>query len=310
MSHGPIFTLPPVFVHEHALALPLAGEVNWGVETFQVDKLRAYSRGKGVKVGIVDTGVDPTHPLLGNVKAAKDFTGSRYGFEDKHGHGTHVTGTVGATDPRIGMAPEAELYHGKGLGDSGSGGNSLIEAIVWCAEQGCEIISGSFGGGSPSAAWEAEFKRLANAGIWLIIAAGNSGAGTPQLDWPGRSPNVAGIAALNSDKSPASFTSAGSGIATSYAGVDIWSCKPGGGFTRMSGTSMATPGVAGIAADFRGGLKDRGMPIPNIWDLKAMLQSDSTDTHTPGVDLRTGPGFISPVLLAMALSPDPNPVRP
>ena len=304
----PIYTLPPIHYGPTADALPLAGEVNWGMEKFGIEQLRKVTDGTGIKLGIVDTGIDKNHPILKNCAGSKDFTGSRYGPEDRHGHGTHCSGTVGGTDPRIGVAPGAILYHGKGLGDSGSGGNGLIDAIEYCINNGCEIVSNSWGGGGQSQAWERKFKEWADAGIWLIFAGGNSGPNTPDSDWPGRSPNLINVAALNPDLSPASFSSAGDKLDTSGPGVNIWSAKPGGGYQQMSGTSMATPFICGLLGLYRQGLKNKGMPIPKVHELRQRLFSRSTDTHSPGDDRRTGPGWLTPVLLDLDLEPLPPPV--
>lgn len=306
----PIYTLPPIFKGPDAEALPLAGEVNWGMVTFAVDGLRKKNPPK-IKLGAVDTGVDKGHPLLSNVVAAKDFTGSASGAADRHGHGTHVTGTVGALDPRIGVASGFDLYHGKGLGDSGSGGSGLYRAIEWCLEQGCEIVSNSWGGGGLGTEEERFFREIAEhpSRPWLIFAGGNSGPNTPDTDWPGRSRHLLNVAALNMDLTPASFSSAGDKIDTSGPGVNIWSCKPGGGFQQMSGTSMSTPFVAGLLGLYRAALKAAGQPIPTLYELRDQLAYRSTDLGPPGDDRRTGPGWITPMLLTLGLTPDPAPVK-
>lgn len=307
----PIYALPPIEYGPSALAMPLAGEANWGMAVFGIDALRKIGDGDGIKLGVVDTGIDDTHPLLApNFAAAKDFTGSSRGYKDVHGHGTHVSGTVGASDPRIGCCPGAKLYHGKGLGDLGSGGNGLIDAIEWCLSEGCQVVSNSWGGGGQSPEWERRFRAWAEhpSKPWLIFAGGNSGPSTPDSDWPGRSQHLLNVAALNQDLSPASFSSSGDKLDTSGPGVNIWSCKPGGGFQQMSGTSMATPYVAGLLGLYRAAIIKAGLPIPNVYELRELLKSDSTDTHTPGDDRRTGPGWITPILLSLNLTPDPPPV--
>lgn len=307
----PIFTIPPdTRLDAEAQFLPLAGEINWGVEAFNVAALRNLTDGSGVVVGVVDTGIDVTHPLLApNVIGAQDFTGSAFGYADRNGHGTHCSGTVAATDPRIGMAPGAKLLHGKGLGDSGSGsGTGIAAAIRWCVSKGAEIISMSLGSSGEDRTITAAMREVSDVGVWVIAAAGNSGGGTPNVDWPGRSEYAISVAALSPDLSPASFTSAGAKIDTAYAGVNIWSCRPGGGYAQMSGTSMATPGVAGVLALYRAGLKVKQQRIPTVIELRQLLFGRSTDTHTPGDDLRTGPGWVTPLLLALNLSPDPPPV--
>ena len=304
----PIYGIPPVVVGPSYSALPLAGEVNWAMETLGVNHLREkVAASPGVKLGVVDTGCDPRHPLLTNLAGAKDFTGSSRGSADVHGHGTHCTGTVASIDPRIGVAAGFPVYHGKGLGDSGSGGNGLIDAMEWCLEQGCVILSCSWGGGGQNQTWERKFREWAEhpSKPWMFFAGGNSGPNTGNTDWPGQSVNLLNVAALNRDLSPASFSSAGVKIDTSFAGVDIVSLAPGGGFRSMSGTSMATPGTAGLHGVFRAGLEAKGLYVPTTYELRELLFSRSTDTHTPGDDRRTGPGWATALLLAQLLTPDP-----
>ena len=308
-TDGPQFGIPPdLVVGPDAQFLPLAGEVNWGMATFGVDVLRTVTKGEGVITGVIDTGVDRTHPLLSNVFASKNFASRHSG--DRNGHGTHCTGTVGATDPRIGVAIGARLCHAGGLGDSGNGSDTALNAAMdWCVEQGAEILSCSWGSSAPAPSIIDRLKGYADEGIWPVFAAGNSGGNTPDVDWPGRSEYCIDVAALAADLSPASFTSAGAKIDTAGPGVGIWSTKTGGGFRQMSGTSMATPFVAGLLTLYRSALKLRGLPIPRVDELRRLLFSRSTDTHTPGDDRRTGPGWVTPLLLVLSLTPLPPPVR-
>jgi subtilisin family serine protease len=306
----PIFGIPPDLVQgEDADFLPLAGEANWGMVWAGVEQLREAAAGQVVKIAGIDTGVDKQHPLLGNVRDSRDFTGSAVGPGDRHGHGTHISGTIGATDPRIGVYPWCDLYHGKGLGDSGSGGGRGIAAAMrWAADNGCGVISMSLGSAGEDTEITGVIRELAEQGVWVVAAAGNSGPNTRDVDWPGRSPHCVSVAALNPDFSPASFSSAGAKIDTSGPGVDIWSCRPGGGYRQMSGTSMATPWVAGVLGLYRAALTKLGLPVPTIAGVRKTLGIDSTDVYTVGVDRRTGPGALLPILLVNNLTPDPPPL--
>lgn len=303
------FSIPPDLIRgPECDILPLAGEVNWGMAKFDVERLRVAAGSAKLEVGVVDTGCDVSHPLLAGRVVARDFTGSAYGAADRNGHGTHCTGTVGASDPRIGVFQGAQLYHGKGLSDSGSGGmGELLAAMEWCFANGCTVVSCSWGGGtSVDPGTDRQLREWAERGLWCVFAAGNSGGNTSQTDAPGNSPHVINVAAIDSNYAPASFTSAGAKIDTSGPGVGIISLRPGGGFATMSGTSMATPFAAGMLGLYRAALTARRLPVPSVYDLRKLLQSDSVDTHTPGVDRRTGPGWISALLLSLNLTDLPR----
>lgn len=303
------YGIPPDLIRgPESDVLPLA-DANWGMEKFDVARLRSLTDGSGVIVGVIDTGIDANHPdLAGQVLAAKDFSGSGHAG-DRNGHGTHCSGTIGAKNPTIGVAPGVKLVHGKGLSDSGSGGgNGIAAAMRWCVEQGAMILSMSLGSSGRDPSIDEAGAELTAKGIWIVCAAGNSGGNTGNVDFPGRLPWALSIAAVDSALRVASFSSAGAKIETSGAGVNIWSCRPGGGYQQMSGTSMATPFCAGVLALYLSALIKAGKPKPTTEQLRKLLVDDSMDVHDPGVDRRTGPGTISPLLLANNLVDAPPPV--
>ena len=307
----PLFTIPPDIVYgPRADFLPLAGEINWGMELLGVQFLRTITDGAGVRAGVVDTGGTPDqHPLLARIKDSRDFTGSRYGASAVNPHGLHCIGTVAAADPRIGVATGCDPYTAKGLGDGGSGtGRAIGGGMRFLADSGCEVISMSLGSPQEDPEITGVMRELAEQGVWVVCAAGNSGPGTPDVDWPGRSTDCIDVAAIDRNFDPASFTSAGAKIDTAGPGVDIWSTVPGGRFQQMSGTSMATPFVAGVLTLYRAALKKLALPVPRVGELRGLLSSVSTDAGAAGRDRRTGPGWASAVLLSMHLSADPPPV--
>ncbi|MCI3930472.1 S8 family serine peptidase [Streptomyces sp. AN091965] len=226
--------------------------------------------GKGVKVAVLDTGVDATHPdLKGRVGATKSFVPGEE-VADRGGHGTHVTSTVGgsgaASDGKEkGVAPGAELAVGKVLSDDGFGSESQIVAgMEWAARDvDARIVSLSLGSSEPSdgtdpmaAAVNALTKET---GALFVVAAGNTGAPS-SIGSPAAADSALTVGAVDSADEAAYFTSQGPRHGDralkpdlSAPGVDILAARsrltPGqGDYTTMSGTSMATPHVTGVAA--------------------------------------------------------------
>lgn len=310
MAGDGLFHIPPDLIRgPESDVLPLAGEANWGIEPFQVQRIRDAAGDVQSVVAILDTGCDHNHPDLKNIIGSQDWTGSSVGAGDRNGHGTHTSGTVCAANASIGVAPGFPMLHGKVLSDGGSGAGTWIAAgLRWAFERGATIMSMSLGSSGEDPTITAAMREVTDKGAWVIAAAGNSGGNTSNVDWPGRSPYAISVAALNRDLTPASFTNRGAKIDTASAGVGIWSCRPGGGYQQMSGTSMATPFVAGILTLYRAALAKRQRKVPSIQELRTILATRSTDAGAPGVDNRTGPGWIGGILLDLELNPDPPPV--
>ncbi|MGW5771613.1 S8 family serine peptidase [Streptomyces longwoodensis] len=230
--------------------------------------------GKGVTVAVLDTGVDADHPdLADRVAVSRSFVEGEEegeGVADRNGHGTHVTSTVGgsgaASDGREkGVAPGATLAVGKVLGDQGSGSESqIIAGMEWAArEVRADVVSLSLGTTEPSDGTDPMARAVdtlsAETGALFVVAAGNTG--TPSsIGSPGAADAALTVGAVDSADRPASFTSAGPRHGDnalkpdlSAPGVDILAARShltdgSGPYTTLSGTSMATPHVAGVAA--------------------------------------------------------------
>lgn len=250
--------------------------------------------GKGIKVGIVDTGVDETHRRgdLSGVVEAKDFTNSRSGWRDLAGHGSHVAGMIGArADGKgiEGIASESELYIAKGLGDRGFGSETEIaNAIDWLIQKDVDIINLSLGGGY-SQRIEQAVQRATNAGILVFAALGNDG--TRGDGHPGNSKYTLGIAAVDYNLRLADFSSRSKMALLSGFGVDIFSCVSGGRYAAYSGTSMATPDQAGIAALVLGHQRKLGKDIANMNEYFALIEPFIKDLGPSGPDSGYGYGF-------------------
>lgn len=297
------YSLPPIF-GVHDVAAPAS---SWAMAAWDVDQLRSVNDGQSVLTAVLDTGGDINHPeLKGRIVASKDFTGSRVGFADSHGHGTHCLGTVGGLSRSIGVSM-APLLNGKVLGDSGSGGDAGIAAGVrWAVGQGAEIISMSLGSSSPSPTIREACAEAAAKGVWVIAAAGNEG--NAGIGYPGGYPECLSVAAIDRNFRIANFSSRGDKLDASGPGVDIVSAKPGGGYQSMSGTSMATPFIAGLLACFRGALKAKNRPIFDVGQLRAFLGTTAVDLGAKGDDRDFGPGWAAPLLLLVSTFTDPKPI--
>ncbi|MGC0333749.1 subtilisin family serine protease [Streptomyces sp. SAI-170] len=244
--------------------------------TRQVHADRAWAEGldgTGTKVAVLDTGVDADHPdLTERVAAAHDFTGSASGSEDHVGHGTHVASTVGgsgaASDGRNkGVAPGTSLLVGKVLDDYGSGQSSwIIAGMQWAVDQGADVASMSLGssviGACDDPMAQAARELGSSTRTLFVVAAGNSGPGTETVSSPGCVPEVLTVGAVDRDDTTAPFSSRGPVAVThtlkpeiAAPGVAVSAARAGGrgvyAYTGMSGTSMATPHVAGAAAIVR-----------------------------------------------------------
>lgn len=227
-----------------------SGEVPWGVARLNAQAAWDYSTGKGVKVAVVDTGMDYTHPdLARNYKGGYNIVAGNNDPMDDQGHGTHVSGTIGATlDGKgvAGVAPGVDLYAVKVLDKNGSGQYSwIIAGIEWAVEHHMNVINMSLGGPQGTDALAQVMKKAKDAGVTVVCAAGNDGAA---VNYPAKYPEAIAVSASDSSDKLAYFSSRGPEVAVIAPGVNIYSTRKGGGYTTMSGTSMASPHVAGLAA--------------------------------------------------------------
>ncbi|MGW4163815.1 S8 family peptidase [Streptomyces sp. NPDC004788] len=277
--------------------------------TAQVHAPEAWAAGydgTGTRVAVLDTGADADHPdLRGRIVAARNFTDSDT-TDDRQGHGTHTLSTVGGTGAasggkKRGVAPGAALLAGKVLNDSGSGATSwIIAGMEWAVAQGADVVSMSLGNPSETDCTDpmaVAAERLAqNKGTLFVIAAGNSGPGDNTVSSPGCAPGVLTVGAVDRDDSTAYFSSRGPAHNEAHTlkpeiaapGVGISAAAAGGrgvyAYRSMSGTSMATPHVAGAAA-----IVKQRHPDWTAQQIKAALVS-SADSGVPGDAREVGGG--------------------
>lgn len=225
-------------------------EIPWGIKRIGAPSVWKDTTGKGVRVGIIDTGVDPNHPdLKDNVKMA-GWVLDCQNIIDDNGHGSHVAGTIAALDNDIGVvgvAPKVEIYAVKAFTKSGRGNVSdVIEGLNWCVKNKVQVINMSFGFKN-SKALEKAIKEVYKRNIVLVAASGNSG-GNNNVMYPAGYPEVIAVAASNSDDKVAWFSSGGPQVDVMAPGAGILSTYKNGGYKTMSGTSMACPHVTAACA--------------------------------------------------------------
>lgn len=291
--------IPPDTFVDESQVFPMSESLPssaWHV-TEQIKELhRRGVDGRGVNVAVNDTAGQADHPFLPKQVAGKDFTGSNNGLRDVQGHGTHCQGIV------IAVAPKASLICAKVLGDSGSGSTTGINAgRVWSAGQGADVISESLGdgGGPPIQADLAAYDKAYENGVSICVAAlGNAGYnGASTIGRPGSYSNHNhGIAAIQSDwRTIAGFSSGGPQARFASPGAGIVSCRPGGGWVLMSGTSMATPWQAGLYAliiSWRRGLGMVDLRGAKAWSDWFVSNNLTVDLGSPGWDARYGNGLV------------------
>lgn len=294
------------------LDAPVHSQLDVSVPQIGADKVwEAGYDGTGVKVAVVDTGVDETHPdLAGKQIAEKNFSTSA-DAKDRQGHGTHVASTIAGSGAKSGgkykgVAPGASIIDAKVLDDTGSGAESdIITGIEWAVGQGADIVNMSLGG--PDAPGVEPLEETVNHysetdGVLFAIAAGNEGPGASTVGTPGAADSALTVGAVDSDDKMADFSSRGPRVGdgavkpdVTAPGVDITAASAPGsaianeygenpeGYVTISGTSMATPHVAGSAA-----LLKQRHPDWKAAQLKGILTASTKDTGFPAFDQGSG----------------------
>jgi serine protease AprX len=291
----------------------------WGIEKIGMKNVNAQfpnATGEGVRVGILDTGIDATHPdLAGRLLVFKDFvTGSATPVDD-HGHGTHVSGTISGGDTsgtQIGIAPKVKLIVGKIFDSSGaSSTETIMQGMQWMADPDGNpstndfpnLVSNSWGGAGPEATENPADDNFCQAvDVWVklgmlpVFAAGNSGPDASSVGLPGACPNAIAVGATDSNDQIADFSSRGPVVwksgsiikpNVSAPGVKILSSLPGDKYDSWDGTSMATPHVSGLAA-----LLYQAQPNATVEQMTARISSTAVHLGNAGMNNDYGMGRI------------------
>lgn len=299
MSGRAIYRLPPFKVGAQIYLYSQAKDRKpWSLVTHKVPNHWAETKGAGVTVAILDTGLWD-HGDLPDPIFTGNFSASDTDY-DRQGHGTHVAGTVGARLDGagvVGWAPECNLAAVKVLGDDGAGrSDKIAEGIRYAANQGAHIINMSLGGPHDVEIEEACIDVIQQ-GVFVICAAGNEGLfGDNTVGYPAKLPQTLAVASYRKDGQISDFSSQGREVDIAFPGEDILSTWPENRFRSISGTSMATPACAGLTAlmlachwkaEKAGNLKT---PIRNNRQLREHLKRHAQDVGEAGKDNAFGWG--------------------
>lgn len=308
------FQEPPAVEEDEGSEIMDDEHYTYGLKMLGVDQvMTAYNlSGTGVTVGVLDTGIDASHPdLQGKVVAWKDWSGDEAEEpRDKHGHGTHCAGTIAggkASGRQIGVAPNAKLVIGRIFGDKGNASLAgILGAMNWVTDPDGDpetndaprVVSNSWGGSQGSMEDEKAMWNLVQGWRSLnmvpVFAAGNSGPWPKTVGTPGGYPHSFAVGATNAKDKATGFSSRGpitwDGVKhikpdISAPGNAILSAKPGGGYQKMSGTSMACPHVSGLVA-----LVLEANPAYSVDQVEDLLESTAKDLGNNGKDNTYGHG--------------------
>jgi subtilisin family serine protease len=260
----------------------------WGIDRIDAELVWETSTGTGVKVAIIDTGIDLDHPdLKANIKDNVNIINSRKTGDDDHGHGTHVAGTVAAIDNEIGVvgvAPQAELYAVKALDRKGSGFLSdVIAGLEWCIANDMQVVNMSLGTSVEVQSLHDAVIAVNEAGIIQVASAGNEYGGP--VGYPAAYDEVIAVSATDNTDTIADFSSVGPKVELAAPGVNIPSTWKGGDYKTISGTSMAAPHVTGTIALVLVLAIDQT-------DVRAILEATADDLGSPGEDGSYGYGLV------------------
>jgi len=278
--------LQPDFIRNAEVQENSAMMKSWGTERIGANRMKTITAPieGSVIVALIDTGVDYTHPFL------KDRIVNGYDFIDNgtspmkfHFHGTHVAGIIVNTTPA-----NVKIMPIRAINEDGKGYDSdIAQGIRFAVDNGADIINLSFGGEefSPHLADAIEYALSKN--IPIVAASGNDGADTKNF-YPASEEKIIIVSATDQNDKIADFSNTGASIDVSAPGVAIISSMPGHGFANMSGTSMATPFISGLAAMLK--LEE---PTRTIQDIEQLLKRYVDDRGASGWDPFFGEGIVN-----------------
>ncbi|MGA7800132.1 MAG: S8 family serine peptidase [Gammaproteobacteria bacterium] len=273
----------------------------WHLATMQVTSAWDVSRGAGVTVAVLDTGIDASQPDLAGQLVLPGYNSADGGSDtsDVYGHGTEVAGVIGAvTNNGIGVASIAPAVHilpvrvtndSQGLAST----YAIAQGLIWAADHGAKVANISYNVSGDTLVQNAAAYMRSKGGV-VVVAAGNSNADLGIADQP----DIITVAATTSSDTKASWSNYGGAVDVSAPGVGIWTTRRGGTYAGVSGTSFASPATAAVAA-----LVMSANPALSPDQVQSVLENSAVDLGAAGRDPYYGYGRVdaaAAVRLALA----------
>jgi len=270
----------------------------WGVDQIDADLVWAQmaNKGEGVKVALLDTGINLKHPdLVDNIYGGYNAIDPRKAPVDTYGHGTHVAGIIAGMDNEIGVigvAPRANLYAVKVLDVNSGYISDVIDGLQWCIDNQMQVINMSVGLLEDVESFHEAITRAYEQGIVLIAASGNSGENS--VIYPAKYPEVIAVGASDFNNQIPYWSSQGPEVDIVAPGLDIYSTFLGVTYRELIGTSMACPHVAGTAAlILSSGISDSNGNGRVNDEVRERLLSTATDLGETGWNSSSGWGLVN-----------------
>jgi major intracellular serine protease len=292
--------LPRYEIHDVGSAHVLSQIYPQNVRDLNIPKIWSKSKGKRVKVMVLDTGCPIDHPdLMKNIDLSKcqSFIDGEDIFDSYIGHGCHCTGTIGAinnTEGIVGIAPEVTIITGKVLDKNGRSKNdSILKGLQYCLKICPDVINLSLGGPDPMPEVHEVIKKLVSNGTVVVCAAGNNGE--ENILYPAKYEEVITVGSYSDTilKDRSKFSSWGKELDIMAPGDKILSTYLNKGYAVLSGTSMATPVITGVVALIISKYKAENKNL-TVDEIKKMLYSTAIDVENKGWDNHSGWGIVNP----------------
>lgn len=283
------FFLPPHVVNEYGPILPQSQTIDWGTNVLNIPKIHEMGfKGKGIKVAVIDTGIDKDHPdLQGGVVDIYNATAET--FQATHGHGIGAAGIIGARDNNTGILsvmPECDIYGIKGMRENGGGAlTEIIKGIDAAIERQVHIINLSLGTTADVVSFKQAIERAVDAGILVVCSAGNAGTDNSVV-YPARYTVAYAVGATNQAGNVSAFSSRGWEVDIAAPGERVLTCWKDKTYARVSGTSFSAPYVSGVFGLFL----EAGLKVSHN-----QLKQTAIDIEEPGQDVKSGHGLIDPI---------------